>query len=419
MPQGSFAAPYVSHHVDTPASESLETLLGTNPTVLDVTIDDDLGTDMHSVWCALAPTALSAAKWLVYASALTWTTMSSGGADTAMWNNNSRYTTSASYQTATLDTSQYPAGKYRLLARVKQAAGTGYVMDSQNATAIAVTRTTPHILVISDLDLPTADTAPGTVAPLTFSVKSDGTNRFDVNAFVLLPLEYGYFSWHHATPTTVIDQLDVGPSGVYMDHLTDLTYFNGSVMVPKVLAAHVGTLIATASPTGNTYPTDWDKTATGVSADTSRFKCVGANKYAWYAATNTGTPLVIPGAWYELSFVRDVDSWVAGTASADIVWQDVDGNTVRTDTLSSVAANDGSPTAVTVYAKAPVHAVRARVRLGTNGAGNLTVYWSSVVLRRCPLHLIVVAESVVGVLQGNLHPVHLSVSYTPRYELAR
>lgn len=217
QPAGALTTLYNAASTLTPTSVALSALLGTNPTPLDVVIDDSSGNDMHGVWAALAPTALSDAKWRVYASDLTWTTMSSGGADTAMWNNNSRYTTSASYQTAPLDTSQYPAGKYRLLARVKQAAGTGYVKDSQNSVAAAVTRTTPHLMVIGDLDLPVADTATGTAANLTLSVKSDGTNRFDINAFVLLPLEYGYFSWHHATATTEIDQLDVGPTGTFMD----------------------------------------------------------------------------------------------------------------------------------------------------------------------------------------------------------
>jgi hypothetical protein len=348
--------------------------------------------------------------------------MSSGGADAAMWGNASRYTTSATYQTAPLDTSQYPAGKYRLLARVKQAAGTGYVMDSQNATAIAVTRTTPHLMVIGDLDLPVADTAAGTAANLTFSVKSDGTNRFDINAFILLPLEYGYFSWHHGTATTELDQLDVGPTGIFMDGTCDATYLQGGTLTPRILAAHVGTLVATPSPTGSTWPTDWDRTnGTDVTAVSSKFHVVCAaatTKTAWYAATNLATPLVIPGAWYELSLTRSVTAWSAGAVVVDIVWQDVDGNTVRTDVLSTVGAVDGSPVGLSLYAKAPTHAARARVLVGGISA-TMTADFYTVVLRRCPLRLIVVCEDAAGALSSNTHAVALTVKYTPRYEVAR
>jgi len=421
MPAGALTTLYSAQHVDTPASVALSALLGTNPMALDVTIDDDSGNDMHSVWCALAPTALSDAKWYVLASALTWTTMSSGTGAT-YWGNSNRYTVSASYQTAPLDTSQYPAGKYRLLARVCQEAGTGYVKDSQNDVAVAITRTTPHLLVVGDLDLPVSNTAPGTASNLTISVKSDGTNDCLVNALVLLPLEYGYFAWHPNTAgmeAVEIDQLDVGPSGIFMDQACDTTHFSGGILAPRILAAHVGTLIPVASPTGSDWPASWGKTDAACTADTNRFKFVGASKYGWYAATNLATPLVVAGAWYELAFTRDVDSWAAGAATAEVVWEDVDGNIVRTDLLSTTSANDASPLAVTVHAQSPAHAARALVRVGTSGTGDMTVYFSAVVFRRCPLRLIVVAEDAAGALSSYLHPVHLTVKYTPRYEVAR
>lgn len=420
-PAGALSTLYNAQHVDSPASLSLATMLGTNPPALDVTVDDDAGTDMHSVWCAIAPTAVSDAKWLILASALTWTTMSSGTGAT-YWSNSNRYTTSSSYQTAPLDTSQYPAGKYRLLARVAQSAGTGYVKDSQNDEAVAITKTTPHLMVIGDLDLPVADSVFGTASNLTLSAKSDGTNTLTVNAFVLLPLDYGYASYHHSTDTTEIDQFDVGPSGIYVDSVTDFTYVQGGVMAPRILAAHVGTLVSVASPTGNTWPTTWGRTdETDVTADTARIKVAttAGTKYGWFAATNVATPLVSPGAWYELTLTRQVTARSAGSATVDLVWQDVDGNEVRTDNLSSVSATDASPVALELHARAPVHAARARVRVGASPGANLTAYFSAVVLRRCPMRLIVVAEDAAGALTSNAHPVHVTVRYQPRYEVAR
>jgi len=537
----------------------------------------------------------------------------SSGTGATYWGNSNRYTTSATYQTAPLDTSQYPAGKYRLLARVCQETGTGYIKDSQNNTAIAITRTTPHILVVGDLDLPVADTAPGTAANLTISVKSDGTNDCLVNALILLPLNYGYFSWHHDTPTSEIDQLDVGPSGIFMDGVTDMTYFAGGILVPRVLAAHTGTLVSPASPAAS-WPSAWGRTSgdrtnyctapsfelgaenaiatgwtavaitgsptysrvagrvsglaqriqyTAVAGDsTNRYQAdasavgsfaagdnlicsvyvkgsltgctldlrcdardaagtslhthyanpaVGADwsrvsvsmdalpantsrvsfwitvgslaagdsydltiddvliekspvllpyfdgstpsaawtgtanaststkgevsadatgllfeiatttgsKYAWYAATNQSTPIVLPGAWYEVDLTRYVTSRTAGTATVDLIWQDVDGNTVRTDTLSTTATTDAAPVALELYAKAPYHATRAQVRVGAGTGASLAVYFSAVVFRRCPLRLIVAAEDAAGALTTYVHPVHVSVKYTPRYEVSR
>jgi len=426
QPAGALTTLYAATSTLTPASQPLSALLGTNPTMLDVTIDDSSGNDMHSVWCALAPTALSDAKWRVYADALTWTTMSNDstacGALTYFWNAHNRYTVSSSYQTAPLDTAQYPGGKYRLLARVCQEAGMGYVKDSQNDTAVAITRTTPHLLVIGDLDLPTADTAPGTAANLTVSVKSDGTNDCIINAFLLIPLDYGFFSWHHATATTEIDQLDVGPTGVFMDGTCDATYLAGGPLVPRILAAHVGTLVATASPTGANWPADWGRTdGTDVTAASSKFHVVlvTESKFAWYAATNLATPLVIPGAWYELTLTRQVTARSAGAATVDIVWQDLDGNTVLTQNLSSVTATDASPVNLELYAKAPAHAARAQVKVGGGAGATITADFSAVVLRRCPLRLIVVAEDATGALSSNTHAVALTLKYRPYYEVSR
>ena len=424
LPAGALVVPYSAAAVNAPASVLLDVLLGSQPPTLDVTVLDTSGNNMHSVWAALAPSALSDAKWRIYASALTWTTMSVGGADAAMWNNDSRYTTSSSYQTASIDTSgwSYPAGKYRLLVRVRQAAGTGYVMDSQNQNPVAITRTTPHLMVIGDLDLPTSDSAPGTAAPLTISVKSDGTNRFDINAIVLLPMEYGYYSWHPATDTKELTQLDAGPSGIFMDGLFDATSLMGGPLTPDIVAANVGSLVADASPSGSAWPTTWARTnSTDVTAASSKFHIVCASastKTATYASTNATTPLVAAGTWYEISLTRQVTAWTAGTVQVQVIWQDVDGNAVRTDVLSSVAATDATPASLTFYAKAPVRAVRAQLLLGGISA-TATVDFSAVVLRRCPLRLIVVAEDAFGALVSNAHPVALTVKYTPRYFVAR
>ena len=399
-PAGTLATLYNAQQTNAPASLALP-LLGTQPQAIDLTILDDQATGMHSVHACLALAAMTAdqtiamgdrAHYVVWAKSLTWTTMSNGGADAAMWSNDARYTTSASWQTAPLDTSKYPAGPYKLWARVKQAAGTGYVMDSQLQTPVPVTRTTPHLVEIGDVQLPVQDTAFGTASNLTLYARSDGTNRLDVDAYLLLPLEHGLVMWHPDVPTSEIARLDVGPSGIFMDSACDTTYLRGGILRPKILAAHTGTLVSTAQPVGNTFPSDWGKTDGACTADTNRFKTTGTSKYVWYAATNAATPVVLPGQWYELLVTRDVDSYVAGVATVAIRWQDVDGNTVREDVLSSASANDAAPVPLELYAKAPAHATRALVVLGNGAAGNLTAFWSAVSLRRCPLKVLVVAE---------------------------
>ena len=417
LPAGGLVTPYNAATTNLPTSVLLSTLLGTNPPPLDVTIDDASALDMHSVWAALAPTALSDAKWRIYPTTATFTTMTAGSG-AAYWNNTNVHTSAVTYQTGVLDTSQHPAGKYRLLARVCQDAGTGFIKDSQNDDAIAVMLTTPHLLVLGDLDLPTADTAPGTAAPLTISVKSDGTNTCTLNALLLLPLDYGYFSWHHAETTSEIDKLDVGPSGIYMDDVCDATYLQGSILVPRVLAAHAVNLVTAPSPIGITWPIAWARSGTGnVTALNSTFRLAATGVDAWvkYGASVLGCPLVIPGAWYELDVTRSVSARTSGSAYAGITWLDIDGNQVRVDVLSTASTTDASPVNLELYAKAPMHAARAQVWLGTSGSATLTVAFSGVILRRCPLRLILVAEDAGGALVGNVHPVALTVKYAPRY----
>ena len=426
QPAGALTTLYNAQAVSVPASVSLAALLGTRPTTLDVMIDDASGNDFHSVWAALAPTALTDAKWYVLASALTWTTMSNGTGAT-MWGNSERHTTSASYQTAPLDTSQYPAGKYRLLVRASQSAGTGYVMDSQNAAPIAITRTTQNLQVVGDVDLPVQDTPWGTAANLTLSVKSDGTNTLTVNAFLLLPLDLGYFSWHDTdVVTNEIDELDVGPTGTFMYDVTtnlgatDMAYLLGSPLTPSLLAAHTGTLIATASPTGNSWPSDWTADA-NATADTSRFKLVapgGAAALCHYAPTSTRL-LVVSGAWYQFDFTRQVTAYTSGNSTMYVNWMDIDGNNVRYDTLDTRAATDASPVPLTYYSRAPVNAVRATVYFGSPGVATFTAYYSAVAMRRCPLKLLLAAEDAAGALTSNATPVTLTVKYTARQEIAR
>jgi hypothetical protein len=298
-PAGALTTLYNAQAVNAPDALSLSALLGTHPPKLDVTIDDASGNDMHSVHVCLAPRVLTddqtialatRAHWLIYASSLTWTTMSNRGATATAWSNDPRYTTSASWQTAPLDTQKYPAGQYKLWARVRQEAGTGYVMDSVNQTAIPVTRTTFHLIEMGDVELPVSDTAYGTASNLTLYVRSDGTNDFDIDAFLLLPLDHGLTYWHPTVDTNEIDQLDIGPTGIFMDGVCDMTYLKGGPLEPAILASHCGTLVATEEPGGSDWPTDWERTdSTDVTADTSRFKVstTTGSKYAWYEADPT------------------------------------------------------------------------------------------------------------------------------------
>jgi len=419
-PAGALSTMYSAEAVDSPASLSLEALLGTHPPQLDICVDDDSGLDMHSIWCALAPKAVTDSMWLVLASVLTWTTMSSGTGAT-WWGNSNRYTTSASWQTASLDTSKYPPGKYRLLARVAQSAGTGYVMDAQNQNPVAVTRTTPHLIHVGDVDLPVSRTAYGVASPLVLSARSDGSNTLSVGAYVPLPLDLGLFAWHPGIATTECDQLDVGPSGVFVDGVAAFEHFAPvEILRPATLAAQTPTHVETPEPTGSDWPTDWARTDdTDVTADSGRFKVetTTGEKYATYAATPTSTALLLPEALYELTCEQEVSARSAGTADVAVRWLDLDGALIREDTLSSLSAV--ASTSLALYAEAPTHAVYAQVKLGASAGANLTAYWSDVVFRRCPLRLIVVAEDAAGELVSYVHPVKVTLQYAPVYEVAR
>jgi hypothetical protein len=428
-PAGALTTLYAAQALDTPGSLTLAALLGIHPPQLDVTVDDASGNDMHSCHVCLAPRVLTSdqtiamgtrAHWLIYASSLTWTTMSNRGATATSWSNDPRYTISASWQSAPLDTAKYPAGTYKLLARVRQEAGVGYVMDSRQQVAIPVTRTTFHLVELGDVQLPTQDTAYGTAANLTLYARSDGTNDLDVDAYLLLPIDHGLTYYHPDVDTTEIDQLDVGPSGTFLDGVTNTADVIGGILEPKTLAAHVGTMIATASPTGSDFPASWDKTDAQCSADSGYFKCVAVDgsSWMWYAKTAAATPLVVPGEWYEVSANQNVTAYTDGDVEMRVRWLDVDGNTVREDVMNTA---DGAPavTAPIFYVKAPAQAVRARVMMGAGTDATFTAYWDSVVFRRCPMQLIVVAEDAAGALTSNVHAVAVTLKYTGRYEVAR
>ena len=141
----------------------------------------------------------------------------------------------------------------------------------------------------------------------------------------------------------------------------------------------------------------------------------------YVASYSTPYPLIVPGAWYELLATRKVTERIAGNVIVVARWMDVDNNLIGWgwDILSSVAAVDAAPVALALYAKAPVHASRLRIFFGADTGASLTVYFTAVSLRRCPLRLIVVAEEQAGTLVNYAHPVHVSVKYTPRYEVAR
>lgn len=423
LPFGAVVTMHAAQPVNAPASLSLESLLGSAPTTLDVTVDDSLGSDMHSVWLALAPKALTDSMTVVLANAITFNPALTGGTGATCWGNTKGTMVGATYTTAPLDTRKYPAGKYRLLVRAAMTSGVGYVMDSQNLTAVPITGSDLHLTVVGDLDLPVGDTASGVASNLLISVKSDGVNTLTVNGFVLIPLSWGFAAWHPTSAALEIDQLDVGPSGVFMDGVCDFSHFMGGVLVPKVTASQSATLIATEEPSGTTWPTDWSRSASGVTAASSKFHIVAAaaDKYATYTGATQREILVVPDEWYEVSWTRRVTAWTSGTAVVQVVWTDVDGNQVGIDTVDSkTSATDGGDVNGLAYVKAPRMAVMARVTLATTGTATLTVDYNNVIFKHSPLRLIVVVEEATGALNGSyVHPVAVTVKYTPRYEIGR
>ena len=142
-------------------------------------------------------------------------------------------------------------------------------------------------------------------------------------------------------------------------------------------------------------------------------------KYLWWPDTVAAMPLAVPGAWYDLTFTHQLTNWVAGTAVMVVEWYDVDGNLVRLDYPWNTAAVDAAAHAGSVFAKAPVHASRVRIRFGASAGSSLTVYFSAITFRRCPQRLIVVADNADGTLADYSHPVHVTVKSVPRWEIAR
>lgn len=433
FPVGTLSSRYVAEALNTPGALSLATVAGTRPPQLDLTIDDAAGTDMHSVWACLALREMTSdqalpftgasarSHWLVLAASLTWATMSSGTGAT-WWGNSNRSTTSALWQSAALNTACYKPGKYKLLARVQQSAGTGYIMDSSGMTAVPVTRATPHLVELGDIDLPVSDSAPGISSNLTLYARSDGVNTLTVNGYLVLPLEHGLVAYHPDVATTEIDQLDIGPSGIFCDSRTDFTDIVGGILQPKILAAHTPTLVAVEEPSGNVWPASWGRTnGTDVTALNSKFHIVapGAQRLAWTGVAVVDRATVIPGEVYEITATRQVTAYTAGSAALWVEWHTLDGAIIAygVNAGGSAVAVDASPVDLTLYTnRAPAQVGRLRVFVGSANASTLTVDWWNIAVRRCPLQLLVAVEDAAGALTAFTHPVLVTLKYTPVYD---
>jgi len=438
-PRAARQTVYDTTAVGTPDVLDLSTLLGTVPSELDVLVDDQSGNAMHSVILCLCGREMTADQsvsasarphWLLgfgasgLLPAASWSGSVSDGTQATSWLHSDCYTTSASWSTVAIDTRMYREGPYKVFARVQQSAGIGYVATSQDiGGAVAVTGATPHLVEVGDVQLPTADALPGTAANLTLYIHSDGTNTLRISGLLILPLDR-LVVWHHSDPTSEIDELRVGPSGVFMDGVCDKTYLvPDHPLVPEVLAVHCPNLVSDASPSGSTWPASWYRSSTGsVTASSSRVKMVGGASAleASPSLSAAGAPTIAGGELVEFAFTRDVDSRTSGSTSVTAVWCDIDGNVVDTTVLATYAADTASE-ALVFYAKAPRAAERVYLKFTVTAGASLTVYYSGVYVRQpIPQQLVVVAEDSTGTLDGSYkHAVNVSVWQPAQQAVAR
>jgi len=417
--QGALQTIHSAVTVNAPDSLSLATLYGDLPVPLRVYADDASTYDIHSFYMALAPRALTDAKWIIDESQWSW----SGDSTTTGINEYSAAVQREDSTTAdagTLDVSGYPAGLYRLVARVCVAAGYGYIRTNLAGadTDVTITNTTLALVELGDVWLPPSATKSGTASNLIVYLAGDNAHYAYFDYLLALPLWLGFLSVHPSTTTQEFDEIDAGPSGLFIDGVTDWTDVVGDILRPRTTAMLCPELITTHTPTGDTWPTDWTRSDdTDVTATSDLFQVV--SDAAAVRSAHCGSKVVTAKEWYEVTLSKQVTAYASAAATVVLRWYDVSEALLSAATLATYAATDVAPVAVAYYAQAPVDAAYGRLYVETAAANSTTIQFSAAYLHRCPLNLLIAAEDAAASDADGQHDLAVTVQATPRYEGAR
>lgn len=404
--------------VATPAALSLKALRGDLPSELRVRCEDASSNGIHSLWGHLAPRSLEQDMWLLRADqAFTW----SGGDLATVANSYStqvRRNSSTTAATGTKDTAVYPPGKYRVLARVRVAAGYGYVKTNLAGAdeQVTVTRTSWHLVELGTVWLPPKATHVGTSADLVVSLTGDGSNYCYLDYLLLLPTWLGGFRYHPTSASEECESVDVGPAGVFIDGVGDWSHVRGDVLRPRITESLIPELVTTHSPDGSTWPSDWTRNdESDVTASGGKFQIVSD---VGVRNARVGPFVVTPWVWYEVELSKQVTAFSTADAMVVFRWYDVAGELLNTDTLAAWSATDAAPvTGLAFHAQAPDTATYLRAYIETEGGAGTTVQFWDVYVHRCPLQIILVSEDADG--SAGTQDLAVTVSATPAYEAVR
>ena len=230
---------YTLDNLTSPGYLSLSGMVGNYRSPLTMAFSSDTTDDLHSLYVAWDPDDYSG--HLKDAKDLSWGTGFTDYADAAArCGTNATEIESATFVAASFDTAAYPAGTYRILARVKVRNGaTGYIKTDATEDidgVIDFTRSSWHIVEVGDCYLPPRKVRASAGANLTVSLRSSSAANGDevcIDWVCPVPLDHGFFSWHHATDasdaTTVERVADEGIT--YVDDVADEENRSGSTIM--------------------------------------------------------------------------------------------------------------------------------------------------------------------------------------------
>lgn len=206
----------------TPAMVDLSSMDGEYPARLTVAIAPNAGT-MHGLWLALCPDP-------------TWDGFVVDAVDVPGWDdevadaglgvNVVRFAAGAGVDAGTVDTADFPASAYLVLARVKSDAGT-LTMSTDYTGDVTQTVTNYNWLPVGELAAPTRRVRGAATAPLTVNGASV-TGAAYCHRLAFLPLRWGFLSYHDAGGSaSTISSLRGEWEDVYLDDVVNYEHVLG------------------------------------------------------------------------------------------------------------------------------------------------------------------------------------------------
>ncbi len=206
-------------------------------------------TPISSVAGIYPESGVAITKFVRKAVDLSWDT-GSATTDSAGWpdgtGNTLWRTNSSSGATASVDVTDLGPGSYAVFANAKRDSGADPATVATSVTeAVDIDGTSLRRHLLGIVSLPLTAVRGSATSSLAVVLTSDGTDYAYLNTVEFVPVSWGCWGWHHATPASSCDELCLEDGVTYADDAASLAY----VQLGQQLKSLGGTLVVTAEGT--------------------------------------------------------------------------------------------------------------------------------------------------------------------------